>query len=148
MTTTREPKWDELVPLPSIFDPNARITFLQSLLVETNPYYQPPRQHENIKAAIKMYESGVLNGDTKVLIAGGKIVSQKEALECDLPVWGEVSCHVISKSQSPLTGPGRFLPSVSTTKSIVSFLSATRGAYRKIRISCPHLLSLFFSFRS
>ena len=45
---------------------------------------------------------------------------------------GRGKCHVISKSQLPLTGPGRFISSVHT-KSIVSFQPATRGAYCKIR---------------
>lgn len=91
MTTTRQPKWDELIPLPSIFDPNVRTVFLKSLLIEGNPNYQNPRQHSNIKAAISMYESGKLNGNNKVLIAGGKVVNNEEALEGGLPVWSEVS---------------------------------------------------------
>lgn len=91
MTTTRRPKWDELVLLLSIFDPNTRVTFLKSLFIETNPNYQDPRQHLNIKAAISMYESGKLNGNIKFLIAGWNVVNNEEALEGGLPVWSEVS---------------------------------------------------------
>lgn len=40
-----------------------------------------------------MYESGMLNGNNKVLIAGGKVVNDEEALYIDggLPLWSEVS---------------------------------------------------------
>lgn len=102
MTITREPKWDELVFLPSIFDPNACITFLQLILIETNCYYQYPCQHKNIKIAIKMYENSMLNSDNKVFIASGNIISHKEVLEYGLPVWGEVSTMLSPNLNCPL----------------------------------------------
>lgn len=39
MATKPVPKLDELVPLISGFDPNARIAILDSLLIERNPHY-------------------------------------------------------------------------------------------------------------
>ncbi|MCJ1346614.1 hypothetical protein MMC31_004832, partial [Peltigera leucophlebia] len=86
--TTSAPKWDELVPIPLIFDVKARIEFLKSILIPGNPCSQHPRQHPNIEAAIAMYESGKLDG-SRVLIVGGKVVSSEEALKAGLPVWGE-----------------------------------------------------------
>lgn len=88
--TTFTPKWDELVPLPLIFDFKARIEFLTSLLISSNLYYQHFRQHPKIKGAIALYKSGKLNG-SKVLNVGGKLVSSEEALKAGLSVWSEVS---------------------------------------------------------
>lgn len=146
MTTTREPNWDDLIPLPSIFDPNARISFLQSLLIETNPKYQHPRQHENIKAAISMYESGVLNGSNKVFIAGGKIVSKEEALECGLPVWGEVSATLSLNLNRPLPVQGGSFHQFAQ-KASYPFNPRLGGHTVRSGFSSPYSLSLVFSSR-
>lgn len=82
--TTDAPKWDELVPLPIIFDPKALITLLQSILIPGNPHYEHPQQHANIRAAIALYESGELDGH-KVFISGGRVVSLEEAFSSELP---------------------------------------------------------------
>lgn len=145
MTTTREPKWDELIPLPSIFDPNTRITFLKSLLIETNPNYQHPRQHLNIKAAISMYESGMLNGDNKVFIAGGKVVSKEEALECDLPVWGEVSATLSLNLKRALTVQGGSYHQFQQKAAYPVHPQLSGHAVRS-GFSSPYSLFLFFSF--
>lgn len=83
-------KLDELVPLKLGFDPNACIKFLESILIEGNPYYAHPRQYPNIKAAIAMYQSNELNG-SKVYIAGKKVVINEKPLKREIPLWIEVS---------------------------------------------------------
>lgn len=109
MATKPVPKLDELVPLKSVFDPNARIAILESLLIEGNPRYVHPRQHPNIKAAIAMYQSGELNG-SKNYIAGGKVVTHEEALKGGIPVWIEVSAMLsLSLKRSLTDGLGRSL---------------------------------------
>lgn len=50
--TTSAPKWDELVPLPAIFDPNARVEFLKLLLVPGNPHYQSTSQYQSRDYAV------------------------------------------------------------------------------------------------
>lgn len=147
MTTTREPKWDELIPLPSIFDPNTRITFLKSLLIEANPNYQHPRQHVNIKAAISMYESGKLNGKNEVLIAGGKVVNNEEALEGGLPVWSEVSATLSLNLKCVLTVQGGSYHQF-TQKASYPVDPELGGHTVRSGFSSPYSLFLFFSSRS
>lgn len=66
--------WDDLVPLPIIFDQITRVAFLKSILLPSNPHYQSPRQHPSVKATIALHESGKIDG-SRVLIMGGKLVS-------------------------------------------------------------------------
>lgn len=131
--TTVEPKWDELVPLPIIFDPEARITLLKSILIPGNPYYQHPSQHPNIRAAIALYESGKLDG-SKVLIAGGKVVSNEEALKAGIPVWSEVSAMPSLSLKCVLTGDlGRLLSSIQA-KGYIPLQPANERAFRETRL--------------
>ena len=142
--TTVAPKWDELVPLPIIFDPKARITLLQSILIPGNPHYQHPRQHPNIRAAIALYESGKLDG-SKVLISGGRVVSNEEALEAGLPVWSEVSAMSSPSLKCVLTGNlGRLLSSIHT-KGHIPLQPANERAFRETRL---FLLHVNFSYLS
>ena len=131
--TTVEPKWDDLVPLPIIFDPKARITLLKSILTPGNPHYQQPYQHTNIRAAIALYESGKLDG-SKVLIAGGKVVSNEEALKGGIPVWSEVSAMPSLSLKCVLTGDlGRLLSSVHA-KGHIPLQPANERAFRETRL--------------
>lgn len=120
MATNPVPKLDELVPLKSVIDPNARIAFLESVLTEGNPHYAHPRQHPNIKATIAMYQSDELNG-SKVYIAGGKVVIHEEALKGGIPVWIEVSAMSSLSLKRPLTDGLRRSISSIYPKSYICF---------------------------
>lgn len=117
MATKPMRKLDELVPLKSGFDPNARIAILESLLIEGNPHYVHLRQLPNIKAATAMYQSGELNG-SKVYIAGGKVVTHEEALKGGIPGWSEGSAMLSFSLKRALTdGQGRSISSIFYSKS-------------------------------
>ncbi|KAI9849944.1 MAG: hypothetical protein M1837_000158 [Sclerophora amabilis] len=79
------------MPLPPVFDVEGRIKRLKEYLDIANPTYQRPEQHVNIRAAIRLYENGELDGIRQVEIMNGKIVTQKAALESLDWVWLEVS---------------------------------------------------------
>jgi hypothetical protein len=60
METTIE--FSPAIPSPAPFDIQKRIQELRSYLDPNNPNYQPEQQHINIKAAIKLYEDGKIDG--------------------------------------------------------------------------------------
>ena len=131
--TTVAPKWDELVPLPIIFDPKARITLLQSTLIPGDPHYEHPQQHPNIRAAIALYESGELDG-REVFISGGKVVSKEEAFSSGLPVWSEVSALPPINPKCVLTDDlGRVLPS-TCSQGLIPVQPANERAFRETRL--------------
>jgi hypothetical protein len=66
------------IPLPVPFDVQKRIQELRGYLDPNNPSYQPEQQHINIKAAIKLYENGKIDGMEQVCIMDGKVVSKKD----------------------------------------------------------------------
>jgi hypothetical protein len=78
------------IPIPMVFDVKERIIQLRGFLERNNQHYQPEPQHPNIKAAITLYEEGKLDGFKRVMIMGGKIVSEKEAKEAKTWCWTEV----------------------------------------------------------
>jgi hypothetical protein len=63
------------------FDVSKRIQELRGYLDPTNPDYQPERQHINIKAAIKLYEDGKIDGVQQVSIMNEKVVPRDEILK-------------------------------------------------------------------
>jgi hypothetical protein len=73
------------IPLPVPFDVPKRIQTLRGYLDPNNPDYQPEIQHVNIKAAIKLYETGEIDGNQKVYIKDGKIVSREESFKGPSP---------------------------------------------------------------
>jgi hypothetical protein len=65
------------IPFSAPFDVQKRIQELRGYLDPSNPHYQP-EQHTNIKAAIKLYEEGKIDGVEQVFIMDGKVVPKKE----------------------------------------------------------------------
>jgi hypothetical protein len=63
------------MPLPQPSDIQKRIQELRGYLDPNN--HQPEQQHANIKAAIKLYEDGKIDGVEQVFIMDGKVVSKK-----------------------------------------------------------------------
>jgi len=50
------------IPFPVPFDVQKRVQELRGYLDPNNPHYKPKEQHTNIKAAIKLYEDGGIDG--------------------------------------------------------------------------------------
>ena len=61
-TMAGTPEFSPAIPIPLVFDVQARIKALQGNLDPRNPNYQPERQQENIRAVIKLYEEGTIDG--------------------------------------------------------------------------------------
>jgi hypothetical protein len=66
------------IPFPRSFDVQKCIQELRGYLDPNNPNYQPEQQHTNIKAAIKLYEDGKIDGVEQVFIKDGKLVPKQE----------------------------------------------------------------------
>lgn len=78
------------MPIPPVFDVEARIKTLQGYLDPSNPNYQPERQHVNIRAVIKLYEEGEIDGLQRTTIIDGKIAPREEAFTAKSGSWTEV----------------------------------------------------------
>jgi hypothetical protein len=65
-------------PLPAVFDVQERIRQLRGYLDPNNPQYEREEQHINIKAVIKLYEDGKIDGLQHVYIMESKIVTRQE----------------------------------------------------------------------
>jgi hypothetical protein len=85
--------WLPTIPFPVPFDVQKRIQELRSYLDPNNPHYEPERQHINIKAAIKLYEDGKIDGVEHVHIMNGKIVSEEEMFKGPSCSWSEAIWH-------------------------------------------------------
>lgn len=87
------PKEGEISPATPMrrgFDVQARIETLRGYLDLANPKYEPERQHVNIRAAIKLYEEGKIDGIERVTIIDGKIVPYEDAFKSKSGSWIEV----------------------------------------------------------
>jgi hypothetical protein len=86
------------IPFPRSFDVQKRIQELRGYLDPNNPNYQPEQQHTNIKAAIKLYEDGKIDGVEQVFIIDGKVVPKKEIFR--RPQWPTVTglCRLLEKA--------------------------------------------------
>ncbi len=89
------------IPQPRVFDVQARIQQLRDSLDPKNPLYQPEQQHVNIKAVIKLYEDGEIDGIQEVYVREGKIVTEEEAIKKGW-AWAEVSLCLFFPSNSLL----------------------------------------------
>jgi hypothetical protein len=81
------------IPLPKPFDVKQRIQELRGYLDPKDPFYQPKQQHTNIKAAIKLYEDGKIDGVEEVFIKDGKLVPEEETFKGGSWSWNEGVCH-------------------------------------------------------
>ena len=88
-------KWLPAIPNPVPFDVQKRIQELRGYLDPNNPHYQPSQQHTNIKAAIKLYEDGKIDGVKEVFIIDGKIVPEEEIFRRPWS-WSEGRCHQLA----------------------------------------------------
>jgi hypothetical protein len=93
------------IPMPLPFDVQKRIEELRSYLDPNNPNHQPEYQYTNIKAAIKLYEEGKIDGMERVYIKDGEIVPREEAVKGPSPVFGEGRCHQLAEKHAYGHGP-------------------------------------------
>jgi hypothetical protein len=89
-TTPDKIEFSPAIPWPAPFDVQKRIQELRGCLDPKNPWYEFEQQHVNIKAVIKLYEDGILDGSGEVFIMQGKIVTEEEMLEANTWAWIEV----------------------------------------------------------
>ncbi|OBT40247.1 hypothetical protein VE00_09727 [Pseudogymnoascus sp. WSF 3629] len=76
-------------PIPLVIDTKARIKELQGYLDPNNPKYEPERQHVNIRAAIKLYEEGKIDGIQRITIIDGKITPFEDVVKSKAAFWIE-----------------------------------------------------------
>src|SRR5437016_5323642 len=89
-----------VVQLPTPFDVQKRIQELRSYLDPKNPSYQPEQQHVNIKAAIKLYEDGKIDGIKQVFIKDGEVVPKKEIFKGPSCSWSEGRFHQLAQKHA------------------------------------------------
>jgi hypothetical protein len=77
-------------PIPFVFDVEERLQQLHSYLEPGNPMYQPEPQHINIKAAIKLYKDGKIDGLQQVYIMNGEVVTKEVVRNRKTWAWEEV----------------------------------------------------------
>src|SRR5271155_5685707 len=90
---------------PTPFDVQKRIQRLRSYLDPNDPNYQPEQQHTNIKAVIKLYEDGKIDGVEQVFIMDGKVVPEKEIFRGRSWSWSEGRCHQLVQKHAYGHGP-------------------------------------------
>ena len=93
------------IPFPRSFDVQQRIQELRGYLDPSNPDHQPEQQHTNIKAAIKLYEDGKIDGVEQVFIMDGKVVPEKEIFRGRSWSWSEGRCHQLAQKHAYGLGP-------------------------------------------
>jgi len=92
-------------PMPLPFDVQKRIQELRSYLDPNDPNHQPKYQHTNIKAAIKLYEEGKIDGMERVYIRDGEIVPREEAFKGPSPIFCEGRGHQLAEKHAYGHGP-------------------------------------------
>jgi hypothetical protein len=92
-------EFSPVIPLPIPFDVQKRIQELRSYLDPNHPDYQPKQQHTNIKAAIKLYEDGKIDGVEQIFIKDGKIVPEEETFKGGSWSWNEGLWHQFAQKE-------------------------------------------------
>jgi hypothetical protein len=92
MANNNNIKFSPAIPIPLVFDVEARIQQLHGYLDPNNPHYQPEQQHVNIRAAIKMHEQGEIDMSKFNFIREGKLITRKESFRSPGWSWAEVCC--------------------------------------------------------
>ena len=86
--------------IPPPLDIKKRLEQLRSYLDPNDPWYQPEYQHINIRAIIKLYEEGKIDGKQHVYIQDGKIVSREESFKGPAPSAVEGMFHQYAQKAS------------------------------------------------
>jgi hypothetical protein len=86
----KQVEFSPATPIPLVIDTKARIKELQGYLDPNNPEYKPERQHVNIRAAIKLYKEGKIDGIQRTTIIDGKVVPFEDVVKSKAAFWIEV----------------------------------------------------------
>jgi hypothetical protein len=100
-------KFSPGILFPTPFDVQKRIQQLRSYLDPNDPNYQPEQQHTNIKAVIKLYEDGKIDGVEQVFIKDGKLVPKAEIYKGSAWCWNEGIWHQYAQKHA-------YVPAVRT----------------------------------
>jgi hypothetical protein len=98
-------KWLPAISNPVPFDVPKRIQQLRGYLDPNDSTYQPKQQHTNIKAAIKLYEDGKIDGVEQVFIKDGKLVPKEEIFKGGAWCWNEGIWHQYPQKHAYGHGP-------------------------------------------
>jgi hypothetical protein len=98
-------KWLPAISNPVPFDVPKRIQQLRGYLDPNDSTYQPEQQHTNIKAAIKLYEDGKIDGVEQVFIKDGKIVPREEIFRGSPWAWCEGRFYQLAQKHAYGHGP-------------------------------------------
>jgi hypothetical protein len=71
--------------IPPPVDVKKRLEQLRSELDPNHPWYQPEYQHINIRTIIRLYKEGKIDGQQRVYVQDGKIVSREQAFKGPTP---------------------------------------------------------------
>ena len=88
------------MPLPQPPNIQTRIQELSGYLDPNNPNYQPEQQHTNIKAAIKLYQEGKIDGVEQVFIKDGKVAPREETFRGSPWSWFEGRFHQLAQTHA------------------------------------------------
>ncbi|KFY82052.1 hypothetical protein V500_10865 [Pseudogymnoascus sp. VKM F-4518 (FW-2643)] len=86
----KQVEFSPATPFPLVVDVQSRIKELQGYLDPSNPEYEPERQHVNIRATIKLYEEGKIDGIQRTTIIDGKIAPFEDVVKSKTGFWIEV----------------------------------------------------------
>jgi hypothetical protein len=98
-------KWLPAFSSPITFDVQKRIQELRGYLDPNNSHYEPEQQHINIKAAIKLYEDGKIDGVEHVYIKDGMVVPREEIFKGPSCSWSEGIWHQFAHKHAYGRGP-------------------------------------------
>ncbi|KFY15433.1 hypothetical protein V492_01986 [Pseudogymnoascus sp. VKM F-4246] len=121
------------IPIPLVFDVEGRIKELQGYLDPSNPDYQPEWQHENIRAVIKLYEEGKIDGIQRTTIINGKIASYEDAFTSKTGSW--IEGVIYQRAQKFAYGHGLFGPNGHELKMFVRLIPGLGGDGTALGIS-------------
>lgn len=87
-------------PAVAPFDIQKRIEELHNYLDPKSSNYQPEHQHINIRAVIKLYQEGKIDGVEQVFIKDGKLIPRKEIATGPSAPWIEGLFHQMAQKYS------------------------------------------------
>jgi hypothetical protein len=71
--------------IPPPLDVKKHLELLRSELDPNHPWYAPEYQHTNLRAIIRLYEEGKIDGQKRIYVQDGKIVSREQAFKGPAP---------------------------------------------------------------
>jgi len=104
-----------LTPIPADIHSSSREHCPISTPAPKNPEYRPEEQYINIKAAIKLYEEGEIDGTNLLIIVNGKATDLQTAGKGGTAFWHEGRVHQYAQRRAYGHGPQFHEVSISLT---------------------------------